>query len=128
MGPDHRMAGKRLTALLTGALLCASTLAGQADVLKAEIFREADGTFRIATTVRHADAGWNHYADGWEVIDPRGNVLAHRKLWHPHVDEQPFTRSLSGIRIQATDTWVKIRAHDSVHGLGGREVTLSVPH
>ena len=38
-----------------------------------------------------------------------------------------FTRSLRGIAIPAGFTWVRVRAHDLVHGEGGREVTLSVP-
>jgi len=128
MGPDHRMARKSLI-LALGCWLCAGVAsAGQAHVLKAEIERQADGLFVISATLRHEDTGWGHYADRWEVIGPQGQLLGKRVLWHPHVEEQPFSRSLSGIRIQSTDTWVKIRAHDSMHGYGGREVTLSVPH
>lgn len=128
MGSDHRMARKSLMLALAGCLLAGVTNAGQANVLKAEIERQDDGRFSITATLRHADTGWGHYADRWEVIGPQGQILGKRVLWHPHIDEQPFARSLSGIRIQPTDTWVKIRAHDSVHGYGGREVTLSVPH
>jgi len=128
MGSNHRMAAEKLKLLLAAGLLHGSLQAGQADVLKAEIDRQPDGNFHIAVTVRHADEGWNHFADRWEVIDPRGKVIAKRVLLHPHVNEQPFTRSLAGIRILPTDTWVRIRAHDSLHGHGGREVTLSVPH
>ena len=122
------MARTKLTLLLSSWLLSSQVAAGKADVLKVEIQQEADGLFTIAATVRHADSGWAHYADRWEVIGPQGEILGKRVLWHPHVDEQPFTRSLSGIFIQPTYTWVKIRAHDSKHGYGGREVTLSVPH
>ena len=107
--------------------LSGGAAAGQADVLKAEISRQADGNYRIAATLRHADSGWGHYANRWEVLGPEGQVIATRTLLHPHVDEQPFTRSLSGIHIPPTWTWVKIRAHDLVHGYGGREVTVSVP-
>ena len=97
-------------------------------MLKATINKQADGQFNISVTVRHGDTGWAHYADRWEVLGPEGEVLATRVLWHPHVNEQPFTRSLGGIKIPPTFTWVKLRAHDKMHGLGGREVTLSVPH
>jgi hypothetical protein len=55
-------------------------------------------------------------------------VLATRTLLHPHVDEQPFTRSLRNVKIPAATTWVRVRANDLVHGEGGREVTVSVPH
>lgn len=108
-------------------LLCGTALAGEADVLTAQIEPQGDGLYRIAVTVRHADTGWSHYANRWEVIGPQQEVLAVRTLLHPHENEQPFTRSLNGIRIPHGFTWVKIRAHDSTHGYGGREVTLSVP-
>jgi hypothetical protein len=53
--------------------------------------------------------------------------LGTRVLYHPHVDEQPFTRSLGGVRIPAEVTSVILRAHDSVHGAGGREVVVELP-
>jgi len=63
------------------------------------------------------------------VIGPDGRVLASRRLLHPHIREQPFTRSLTGVMIPRELTWVRVRGHDLVHGTGGgREVTLSVPH
>ena len=126
MGSDHRLDRPALT--LGALLLSAGLYAGQADVLKAAIERTAPGVFDISVTLRHADSGWDHYANRWEVIGPQGQVLATRTLLHPHIHEQPFTRSLSGVHIPFEDTWVKIRAHDLVHGYGGREVTLSVPH
>jgi len=102
--------------------------AGQADVLKVDIRPAAGGgRFDLDVTLRHADSGWDHYANRWEVVAPDGRVIATRVLAHPHVHEQPFTRSLSGVRIPAEFTWVRLRGHDLVHGHGGREVTLSVP-
>ena len=102
--------------------------AGPADVLGVEI-RPAGAVdrFDIDVTLRHADTGWDHYANRWEVLAPDGAVLGTRVLAHPHVHEQPFTRSLNGLRIPGGLTWVRVRAHDLVHGYGGREVTLSVP-
>ncbi len=76
------------------------------------------GNWRFDVTVRHADAGWDHYADTWEVAEPDGKVLATRVLLHPHDTEQPFTRSLTGIEIPDGLTEVLVRAHDSVHGWG----------
>ncbi len=73
--------------------------AGEADVLAVEIARTAPGVYRFDVTVRHADSGWDHYADRWEVRDAGGAVLATRVLLHPHVAEQPFTRSLGGVRL-----------------------------
>ncbi|MEM7733396.1 MAG: hypothetical protein AAF280_11515 [Pseudomonadota bacterium] len=67
-------------------------------------------------TVEHGDTGWDHYADGWEVLDADGNRLAYRKLLHPHVNEQPFTRSLSGVAIPDGTEAVFVRANCSVSG------------
>ncbi len=127
MGSHFRLAGRKLITLLL-MLAANNASAGLADVLKAEIERNPDGTFAIAVTVRHADTGWGHYANRWEVLGPQGQVIATRTLLHPHVNEQPFTRGLHAVSIPYNATWVKVRAHDSKHGDGGREVTLSVPH
>jgi hypothetical protein len=62
------------------------------------------------------DTGWDHYADGWRVVTADGKVLGHRTLYHPHVNEQPFTRNLSGIKIPAEVNTVFVEAHDKVHG------------
>ncbi|MCB1802030.1 MAG: hypothetical protein KDI82_10125 [Gammaproteobacteria bacterium] len=124
------MVAQGLIRRLALGLLCAiavPAMAGQADVLKVEIRNAGSGSYDIDVTVRHADTGWDHYANRWEVIGPDGRVLATRVLYHPHVNEQPFTRSLSGVKIPGEFTWVRVRAHDLVHGHGGREVTLSVP-
>lgn len=121
MGSYYRLAGCLLI------LLVAPALAGEADVLQAQISPNDDGTFRVAATVRHRDTGWDHYANRWEILGPQGQIIATRTLLHPHVQEQPFTRSLGSVRIPPGLTWVKVRAHDLVHGYGGREVTVSVP-
>ncbi len=101
--------------------------AGEADVVDVKISQTSGGSYSFDVTVRHADTGWEHYADSWEVLDNKGNILGTRVLVHPHVDEQPFTRSLSGVKIPAELTTVTIRAHDSVHKYGGKEMTVSVP-
>lgn len=75
-------------------------------------------TWQFDVTVRHEDAGWDHYADAWEIISPDGAVLGTRTLLHPHETEQPFTRSLGGVVIPEDVQTVKIRARDSVHGWG----------
>jgi hypothetical protein len=42
--------------------------------------------------------------------------LGMRVLGHPHVNEQPFTRSLSGVQIPDGTTQVQIQARDLPHG------------
>lgn len=121
-----------ITRILAAGLLflaaCPPVLAGPADVIKVEMMAFAkEGTWRFDVTVRHADTGWKHYADRWEVVAPDGRILATRVMLHPHEAEQPFTRSLDGVIIPDGVDTVTVRAHDSVHGYGGTEITLTVP-
>lgn len=104
-----------------------AALAGEADVIKVEVRRSAAGTYAFDVTVRHADTGWDHYADAWDIVAPDGEtVLGTRKLLHPHENEQPFTRSLSGVRIPDGIDEVIVRARDSVHGYGGAEIRIRI--
>ena len=112
------------------AVACLAPLAaaaGEADVVGAEVTAMGDGSYRFDITVRHADTGWDHYADAWEILAPDGTVLGTRTLLHPHENEQPFTRSLTGVAIPDGVTEVTIRAHDSVDGYGGKEAVVEVP-
>ncbi len=115
------------TALALCFLSATPISADEADVVSATIKETAPGVYTISATVRHGDEGWDHYADGWEVVGPNGKLISKRVLAHPHVNEQPFTRSKTGIRIPSSVTEVVIRAHDGVHGYGGETVTLQVP-
>jgi len=116
-----------IVALGTGIPDGTAAFAGEADVVNAVAVREAGGTYRFDVTVRHADEGWQHYANAWEVVTPDGNVIATRTLHHPHVNEQPFTRSLSGVMVPEGEKRVTLRAGDSQHGFGGRELTIELP-
>lgn len=100
---------------------------GEVDVVRVEASRTAPGVYSFRVTLRHDDAGWDHFADRWEVRDADGVVLATRVLAHPHVDEQPFTRGLSGVSIPHGLSQVTIVGHDSVHGHGGMEMTVDLP-
>jgi hypothetical protein len=100
-----------------------------ADVLFVRARLQTDGTWSFEVTVQHEDRGWEHYADRWEVLSPDGRAsgaLATRVLTHPHVNEQPFTRSQSGIVIPEGVTQVRVRAHDLVDGYGGHEVVVDL--
>lgn len=100
---------------------------GEADVVNVVVRDRADGTYLFDVTVKHADEGWEHYANAFEIVDAAGTVLARRVLAHPHVDEQPFTRSLSRVEVPAGLTEVTVRAVDSVHGIGGATMVVALP-
>lgn len=99
---------------------------GCADVIDVTI-EAADAGYKVSATVRSADTGWDKYADLWEVRAPDGTVLGERVLAHPHVDEQPFTRSLSGVSIPDGTGQVTVVARDSVAGFCGAEYVAEVP-
>jgi hypothetical protein len=110
-----------------------SANAGNADVLRVRAVKVADGSWTFHVTVEHQDTGWDDYANGWDVVIPDGVVLKPvpespftRLLLHPHENEQPFTRSQSGIQLPDGVTQLRVRAHDLVDGFGGREVLVDL--
>lgn len=114
----------RRTLPLLFTLLAASPVAAEIpEILAAEAMRAGDG-WRVSVTLRHPDTGWDHYADGWQVQAPDGTVLGMRVLHHPHVEEQPFTRSLSGVKVPDGVTELRIRARCSRDGWGAPAITL----
>jgi hypothetical protein len=90
--------------------------AGDVEIVHAS-FRHAGGDkWQVSVTLRHGDTGWDHYADAWRVVVSDGKLAGTRTLYHPHENEQPFTRSLSDVRIPKDVSTVHVEAHDSVHG------------
>jgi len=108
-------------------IITTAAYAGEADVIKVDVKRTGGDTYFFKVTVRHEDEGWDHYANKWDVVAPDGTILGTRTLYHPHVDEQPFTRSLSDVKISESITEVTIRAHDSVHEYGGKTMSVANP-
>ncbi|MCK5648793.1 MAG: hypothetical protein KAI22_07930 [Gammaproteobacteria bacterium] len=106
--------------------LAADIFAGQVDVVDVDIQSKGDNQYRFDVTLQHNDTGWEHYANRWEILDSRGNILATRTLHHPHVEEQPFTRSLAATLPEHVKTII-IRGHDSVHQYDGREMKVPLP-
>jgi hypothetical protein len=103
------------------ALTIALTLGAQAATADNPVVEnvrtiQSGGLWTFDVTVSHPDQGWGHFTDAWRILDSSGNQIAIRELIHPHVDEQPLTRSLSGIPIPAGTTEVGIQARDTVDG------------
>ena len=118
---------KTLQVLTIGLLLLAKMAdAGEADVIEVAIERTGGNTYHFDVTVRHDDEGWNHYADRWEVIAADGTVLVTRTLYHPHVNEQPFTRSLSDFYIPSDKKIIIVEAHDKVNGWSPNKVRIDM--
>ncbi len=114
-------------AIIAAACNDGVAIAGEADVTSASAHQSADGSWRFDVTVSHADEGWAHYADRFDIVTLDGKLLGERVLLHPHVTEQPFTRSLADVVIPPDVLQVEIRAHDKVHELGGKTLVLTLP-
>jgi hypothetical protein len=114
-------------ALLSLLLLTTATIsfAGEADVLSVDVENMGDNFYRFNVTVKHTDENWEHFAKAWEVLSPNGELLGSRILRHPHINEQPFTRSLT-ITIPKQYNQVTIRAYDLIHEFGGKELTIDI--
>lgn len=118
---------RNVLCLLVALMAGRSAFANDVRVEDTDVSRGSDGLYRFSVTLLHADNGWDHYADRWQVLAPDGKVLATRVLMHPHDNEQPFTRGISGIAIPKGVTWVNIRAHDKVHGDGTQPLRVELP-
>ena len=98
---------------------------GCAHVIDA-VAEDRGGSWTVTATVQSADTGWEKYADAWQVRGPGDELLGERVLAHPHENEQPFTRSLSGVSIPDDVDSVTIAARDSVLGFCGDVFVLEV--
>ncbi|RUM94477.1 MAG: hypothetical protein DSZ28_03005 [Thiothrix sp.] len=78
----------------------------------------SDGNYTFAVKIKSDDAGWDQYADGWEVLNAQGDLVYRRVLGHPHVNEQPFTRSGGPVNVGKADK-IYIRAHLNNKGYVG---------
>tara|TARA_B110000908_G_scaffold65330_1_gene79273 strand:+ start:651 stop:1058 length:408 start_codon:yes stop_codon:yes gene_type:complete len=112
------MTMKKITFLTSVLLLMLSqsSKANDINILAAAIIHQSHGEYLVNVKLEHHDTGWQHYADEWRLVDNKGNILGSRVLQHPHVHEQPFTRSLSNVKLSSELQAVYIEAHDKVHG------------
>ena len=126
MAPGLRVPAR--AAGLIAVLLLAAGCGEEADdtpaldfptVVAAEATQAADGTWRFDVTLSSPYDTPEHYADAWRVRDQSGSrIYGVRELAHHHANEQPFTRSLSGVEIPDGVTVVWIEGRDSENGWG----------
>lgn len=103
-----------------------SATANEVHIVDAKAAPQASGAYRFDVTLEHADTGWDHYADAFIIQTLEGEQLGERILLHPHVNEQPFTRSLNGVTIPEDVCEVEIVARDTVHGLSEQTFLLDL--
>lgn len=102
-------------------------LADAPEITQVRVVKEGMG-WRFYVTIAHADKGWDHYADAWEVLDAEGNVLGTRELAHPHVSEQPFTRSLGHVMLPDGTREVFVRARCSMGKVTKNPVRVAIDY
>ena len=107
------------------ALITPCSFAGEVSIVNVTV--ECPGSCTFSVTLEHDDRGWHHYVNQWDVVTLDNQLLKSRVLHHPHENEQPFTRSLSGVQVPAGLSQVKIRARDSKHGYSAQEFIVDIP-
>ena len=112
-----------LSFILIGANI---TMANEVEVVDVKATKSSDKTWSFAVTLKHSDEGWDHYANEWQVIAPDNKILATRTLYHPHVNEQPFTRGTQGVKIPDDIKSVRIIAKDTLHGLSNQAMKINL--
>ncbi|MDR9426665.1 MAG: hypothetical protein RI538_02570 [Salibaculum sp.] len=112
--------------LLLCVFVAGPALANPPDITDVAARVAADG-WRFSVTIAHPDTGWDHYAYGWRIETEDGRVLGTRVLAHPHVNEQPFTRSLSGVEVPEGVGMVHLRTRSSVDGWNADALAFDLP-
>ncbi len=95
------------------------------DVIDATASFDGD-TWTVAATLSSPYDTPARYADAWRVVGPDGTVYGERILAHDHANEQPFTRSQSGITIPDDVETVTIEGRDLEFGWGGATFELAL--
>ncbi|MGH1576708.1 hypothetical protein [Planktotalea sp.] len=116
---------RKLSILFVAAFLAVPAYAEPPKVVKAVAHSTGMG-WNFDVTLEHPDTGWDHYADGWEIVTGDGEILGTRILHHPHVEEQPFTRTLRHVMVPDGTREVFLRVKCSADGWkdSGYKVTL----
>lgn len=117
---------QRILLIMSGLVLATSVVhAGDVEIKNVYLHQQGS-TWRADVTLQHGDTGWEHYADAWRFVDATGKLIATRVLYHPHVNEQPFTRSLGNIEIPAGADIIFVEAHDKQHGWSPQRVKVDL--
>ena len=96
------------------------------DVLGVEASLDGDGTWTFSVTLSSPYDTPERYADAWRVVGPDGTEYGSRVLTHDHANEQPFTRSQSGIEIPDDVEVVTVEGRDQVSGWGGATMEIQL--
>lgn len=116
----------KLIFILLTILLLPSIYANEPKVIKVKVLCQNSNICSFFVTINHKDTGWKHYVNKYEILNMKKEIIATRILHHPHVKEQPFTRSISNVKIPKNQDSVIVRAHDLLHGYKGNELVVKI--
>jgi hypothetical protein len=97
------------------------------DVIAVRLTTTSERMFEVEATLSSPYDTPERYADAFRVMTTDGRVLGIRELTHDHQSEQPFTRSLGEVGIQAGIGVVIIEGRDQANGWGGQRWEIAVP-
>jgi hypothetical protein len=98
------------------------------DIVAVEVRSAGPDTFDFDVTVSSPYDTPAHYADGFRVTSPAGDVVfGERKPLHDHQHEQPFTRDLHGVKVPKGVKLVVVQGRDQQSGYGGKSVQVALP-
>lgn len=103
--------------LLLGLVTLSAANTIRADVT-AVTAQGSSGAYTFKVTLKSTETGCAQYADWWEVVSEKGELLYRRILVHSHPDTQPFTRSGGEIALKSSEM-VYVRAHMNKEGYVG---------
>jgi len=94
------------------------------DIEDVQVEKTDETTADLSVTVSSPYDTPERYADGWRVLDQDDEVLGEHTLMHDHAEEQPFTRTQSGVTIPDGTQELTIEGRDLENGYGGETVTV----
>jgi hypothetical protein len=97
------------------------------DVVAGRLVPSGAGRYDVTVSLSSPYDTRFRFADGWRVLTSRGDFLGERWFHRHHAFEQPWTRTLRGIRIPADVDEVVLEGHDVMYGYGGGAYFLRVP-
>jgi hypothetical protein len=100
-------------------------LAKEVEITKVEL-EPTGSTWTVHVTLRHDDQGFEHYANGWRLVDAKKNVIAAQELYHPHDKKKSFTDSKANIKIPSQTKLVFLEAQAKPHGWSKQRVRIDL--
>ena len=75
--------------VITAICHCGAAIAGVADVNAVTASAGGNNNFTFHVTVKHADTGWDHYADKWDIVGLSGPVCRIIPIWWNNPSPDP---------------------------------------